>query len=220
MESPNASDIEIINENLVNAIAGFLQEIGARQQVVLTSISGIGASGKSTLAKRIADKLGQEATILETDDYLIPKQERRRMGITIGNPSSTKLDLLKRHLEELKQGRDIIQPVYYGETESKEFKPEKYVFLEGTWALAADYQHLFDLRIYVECDIEIQKSRRFERDTVVKGQTREEILSLLAPRQAEFDRYIAPNRTFADLVLVAQPDFTLEIAENRMCLEL
>lgn len=220
MEKLSSSDIEMINEDLVTAIARFLQEIGKKQGVVLVGISGIGASGKSILAKSIAGKLDQEVTILETDDYLIPKTERRRRGITIGNPSSTKLDLLKRHLEELQQGRSIMQPVYYGDVKWREFKPGKYVFLKGTWALAADYQYIFDLKIYLECDIEIQKSRRFERDTVVKGQTREEILALLFPRQAEFDQYIAPNKRFADLILATCPDFSLEVIENKVGLKI
>lgn len=223
MEIPDSSSIEVTNEHLLDVIAGFLLKIGETKETVLISISGIGASGKSTLAKQIAEKLGQEIAILETDDYLISKHERRARKITAGNPVSTKLALLKKHLEELKQGKSIMQPVYDGEVDSREFKPPKYVILEGTWALSDDYQHLFDLKIYIECDIVIQRSRRLERDTVAVGEKRQSekgVLDLLSLRQEEFDKYIAPNKIFADLVLATCPDFTMEVIENKAGLEM
>lgn len=173
---------ETVNENLETAIVEFLQKVGRTKSIVLVSIAGIGASGKSTLARNIASKLGNDVAILETDDYLIPKVERRRLGITIGNPSSTKLDLLVNHLERIKRGEAVIQPVYYGNIKEREFIPKKYIILEGTWALTEIFQHLFNLRIYIECDMELQEARRLERDTVIKGQTQEEILRLLYPR--------------------------------------
>lgn len=219
MKEFRCENSETINENLEIAIVKFLQEIGKVKDIVIASVAGIGASGKSTLTQNIAARLGNDVAILGTDDYLIPKAERRKLGITIGNPVSTKLDLLGDHLERIKRGETVTQPVYYGETKEREFVPGKYVILEGTWALAEKFHHLFDLKIYIERDIELQKARRFERDTTIKGQTREEILKLLYARQQEFDFHITPNKRYADIVLRSHPDSSLEILEDKIGLE-
>ena len=209
-----------VNEGLESALAALFFETGKGKEVSLISIAGIGASGKSILAANIAQKLGEDVAILETDDYLIPKAERRKLGITIGNPASIKLDRLKGDIERIKRKESIIQPVYYGNIGERMFIPKKYVILEGTWALAEEFQDLLDIRIFIECEPETQKARRFSRDTVIKGQTREEILALLHPRQLEFDHYIAPNKRYADIVLRSHPDFSMEILEDRLGLNI
>lgn len=214
MDRVEDRNVESVNKNLETVIANFLIEKGQYRNIVLTGIAGIGASGKSTLTQNIVARLGVDFAVLQTDDYLIPRVERRALGITIGDPTSTKLSLLSDHLKRIKKGETFVKPLQ--ENRTQEFIPKKFVMVEGTWALTESSQHLFDLRIYIECDVEITRIRRFVRDTALKGYTHEQILSLLYLRQGQFDANVAPNKKYADIILRSCPDCSLEVLEDKL----
>src|SRR5207244_6441824 len=79
-------------------------------------IAGGTASGKTTVARRLVERLaGHPIALLDQDAYYrdlsdMPLEERR--GFNFDHPDAFDADLLVKHLQELKAGRPVEKPVY------------------------------------------------------------------------------------------------------------
>ncbi len=84
--------------------------------MLIIGIAGGTGSGKTTVVKKIIERLPQgEVAVLPQDSYYkdsqhIPMEERQK--INFDHPDSIEFELLINHLKQLKAGKAIEQPIY------------------------------------------------------------------------------------------------------------
>ncbi len=146
------------------------------QRPVIIAVAGASGSGKTTAATTIRDLLGTEATILHQDDYYHGKTElRRRNGAFFtpnwDHPEALDLETLATHLEALKNGEPVDQPLYDMVTsdpkvETRHINPHAtpVIIVEGIYTLLPEIAEHADLRIYIETPLATRIGRRILRE--------------------------------------------------------
>src|SRR5579875_1724205 len=84
--------------------------------MLIVGIAGGTGSGKTTVAKAIVDRLGDEhVALISQDSYYKDhpdKTDEERQLLNYDHPDSFDNDLLISHLTMLRQGQDIFVPIY------------------------------------------------------------------------------------------------------------
>lgn len=180
--------------------------------MLVIGITGGTGCGKTTVVNQIVKELSEgEVTIISQDSYYrdmshLPYSERVKMNFD--HPNSIDFELLKKHLEELKQGKSVQSPIYsfveHNRTgETVLVKPTKVIIVEGILIFShADIRNLFDIKIYVHADSDERLIRRIKRDTTERGRDVEEVLNryqtTLKPMHLQF---IEPAKEYADIII-------------------
>jgi phosphoribulokinase len=187
---------------------------------MLIGVVGDSGSGKTTLSTAIAECLGPDnVTSICLDDYhRYDRAERARRDITALTPECNRLDLMAEHLRELKAGRPVVKPVYnhtHGTFDSDErLSPKAVVIARGLLALhTPELRSVFDLSVFLDPDPALRVHWKVARDTAKRGYTPEQVRQHLLRRQPDAERYIAPQRAHADIVIMysANADGTLAL---------
>jgi uridine kinase len=108
---------------------------------VIIGICGGTGSGKTTLTNALFDRLGAEhVSCISHDSYYNDLQHltlEERAHVNFDHPSSLDSNLLKDHLNDLKEGNDIECPVYDFTTHSRkqdqtvQIEAKKIVLIDG-----------------------------------------------------------------------------------------
>jgi len=190
--------LEIINNRML------------KNKCFILAVGGVGCSGKTTLAKKIAEEFGKEASILPVDCYYKDYKVRRSLGITGAHPKSINLDLLKEHLERLSNCKNVILPkkesTGLSDKGGYEFCPKKIVIIEGLFSLTSSLLKFYDLSIFIDCPDNLQLDRRLIRDKKKVLRNKEDIIETFYKRKIEFDKYLRPFKEKADIVLLSEKD--------------
>ncbi|MFT4057923.1 MAG: uridine kinase [Legionella sp.] len=112
--------------------------------MVLVFISGASASGKTGIAEHLAKELGEKAQILNMDDYFLEIPDKAdpvkyRKNTNFDLPSMLDMDLFKKHLKDLHNGKTIEKPVFHFPTnkrlpEKQKISPSEVIIIEGIFA--------------------------------------------------------------------------------------
>ena len=180
--------------------------------MIIIGIAGGTGSGKTTVVRRIVESLSEnEVAVLPLDSYYkdsshVPVEERQ--NINFDHPSAFVWDLLSKHVEMLRRGEAIEQPVYSYLTctrqkETIHVEPRKVVIIEGILALSdRRLCKQMDLRIFVDADPDERLIRVIQRDVIERGRTAEAVMDryvrVLKPMHLEF---IEPAKRIADLIV-------------------
>jgi len=133
-------------------------------------------------------------------------------GYDIDAPSSFQLDVLRQDLIDLSEGIDIKAPTYLPNgtgvsvAKSLPVSSEKFIIVEGTATMFEAVQDLFDIKIYVESDNEIRKSRFMKRAIEERNQTLENAQKQWDYLETSGCQYVRPHRSSADFVLNGNSD--------------
>ncbi len=179
---------------------------------VILGIAGGSGSGKTTVALRLLEHFPNEkVVILHHDSYYrdrtdLPPDERVRLNFD--HPDSFENELLVRHLDALRAGERVQQPVYSYETHSRTGEtvpvgPASLVVLEGITVLAIpELRERMDIKLYVDCDADERLVRRLLRDLHERGRSVHSVLeqyrSTVRPMHLQF---VEPSKRWADLVI-------------------
>lgn len=187
---------------------------------IMIGITGESASGKSTICKELSNvitRFNMPVTILTTDNYfndisnLIKKygsfDALRDNGYDVDSPESFQLDILKEDLDKISKGEDIYSPEYLPNgtgisIPKSQFVPSnKIIVVEGMASMYRDLKEIFDIKVYVETDIDIRKSRFMTRAYTERNQD-------LVNAQKHWDyilvageKYVKPARDEADIII-------------------
>jgi phosphoribulokinase len=184
----------------------------APSSIVLIGVVGDSGSGKTTLSSCIAMAAGAErTTLVSLDDYhRYDRRERERRAITALNPECNRLDLVAEHLTALRRGDTITKPVYdhhdgtFGPDEV--VTPREVIVVRGLLALHTEaLARCFDLSVFLDPDPGLRVAWKVERDCEKRGYSREQVLAQIAQRQPDADRFVAPQRERADVVIRFTP---------------
>jgi len=187
--------------------------MGKNAHLVKSHLIGVGggsASGKTTVAKKIAALLGKDAEILEMDSYyrdLSHLTKEQRETVNFDHPQAMDLALFQKHLVELKSGRGIDKPVYNFhahklETKTDGFEPRAFIIAEGLFILSDELKNAFIYRIFIDTPEDIRLARRLTRDIKERGRTKEAVLAQYAATVKHMhDAFVEPTAKNADMIL-------------------
>ena len=178
----------------------------------IIGIAGGTGSGKTTVVRKLIERLPKgEVVVIPQDSYYkdsshVPIEERQ--NINFDHPDAFEWPLLAKHIEQLKKGQAVEQPIYDYITSSRlketvHVEPKEIIIVEGIMALR-DY-HLrqqMDLKIFVDADADDRLIRVAKRDIVERGRTIEAVMEryqrVLKPMHEQF---IETCKRYADVII-------------------
>jgi len=180
--------------------------------MLIIGIAGGTGSGKTTVVHQIMNELSEtEVGIISQDSYYKENHNmsyEERSNINFDHPRAIDFELLVEHLQTLKEGKTINQPVYSFVTHNRtddtiSTHPRKVMIVEGILILAnSELRELFDIKIFVHADSDERLIRRLKRDIAERGRDMEEVLNryqtTLKPMHQQF---IEPTKGFADIII-------------------
>ena len=180
--------------------------------MLIIGIAGGTGSGKTTVVRKILERLPEgEVVVLPQDSYYkdsshLPLEERLEMNFD--HPDSIEWELLVKHLDELKKGNSIHQPIYSYLTctrseETIPVAPCKVIIIEGILILTnAKLRKMMDLKVFVDADADDRLIRVINRDIVERGRSVNRVMEryehTVKPMHLQF---IEPTKRFADLII-------------------
>ncbi|MGB0981452.1 MAG: uridine kinase [Winogradskyella sp.] len=180
--------------------------------MLIIGIAGGTGCGKTTVVNTIINELPEgEVGVISQDSYYKDTSHLsydERVKINFDHPRSIDFELLKKHLEELKKGNAIDQPVYsfvkHNRTgDTVKTQPRKVIIVEGILILShTEIRDLFDIKIFVHADSDERLIRRLKRDITERGRDINEVLlryqNTLKPMHQQF---IEPMKAYADIII-------------------
>ncbi|WP_374591760.1 uridine kinase [Aquabacterium sp.] len=175
-------------------------------------ISGDSGAGKDTLSDALVDLFGAHsvATLSGDDYHLWDRQKPMWQVMTHLNPRANDLEAYAHDLLALADGRSIVSR-HYDHSTGKMSLPHQvrsndFVIASGLHTLYLPIlRECYDLSIYLDIDEGLRRFLKLERDVKQRGHTAERVLSSLAKRAPDADRFIRPQAQHADLVMSLQP---------------
>lgn len=174
-------------------------------------LAGGSGSGKTTISEALVDRLEGRVSLLSHDAYYRHMPELsfvERTRVNYDHPASLETELLVKHLESLRSGVAIDQPVYdfskhLRSDETIRVEPGNVIVVEGILVLAEpELRSELDLKIFVDTDPDLRLARRVERDITERGRTVESVLeqyfATVRPMHIEF---VQPSLRYADLII-------------------
>ena len=174
-------------------------------------LAGGSGSGKTTIAAVVVERLEGRVALLPHDAYYRHMPEltfEERTKVNYDHPASLETELLVKHLESLRAGVAIEQPVYDFAThlrseDTVRIEPGRVVVVEGILVLAEpELRSELDLKIFVDTDPDVRLARRIDRDIAERGRTVESVIDqyfrTVRPMHIEF---VQPSMRYADLII-------------------
>lgn len=180
--------------------------------MIIIGIAGGTGSGKTTVVNKIAKSLPEEnVTILPQDAYYNDNSHltfEDRQKINYDHPNSIDFDLLLQQITDLKEGKNVEQPIYSYTTHSRsnDYKivhPKEILIVEGILVFTNEaLRKLCDIKIFVHTDADERLIRRIKRDITERGRDIDEVLNryekTLKPMHNQF---IEPTMKYADMIV-------------------
>jgi uridine kinase len=174
------------------------------------AVTGGSGAGKGWFVDRLCRVLGDKATHLQLDDFYrdrshLPMARRAQLNFDI--PAAIDWKRLEEVLSVCRSGLKPLVPRYDFSTYSRLPQPRSWqrkplVFVDGLWLLRPPaIRQLFSLKIYLDTPAELRRARRFDRDVAERGYTAEIVAQRYEVAASMHDRYVAPQKRWADLVL-------------------
>ena len=180
--------------------------------MLIIGIAGGTGSGKTTVVKKLIEQLPNgEVAVLSQDSYYKDNshlQLEERQKINFDHPKSIEFELLIDHLNKLKNGKPIEEPVYSyltctREKKTKKIEPKEVVIVEGILILTNEkLRNLFDIKIFVYADDDDRLGRVISRDMSERGRSVEKVLQRYSKSVKPMHlQFIEPSKIYADLII-------------------
>jgi len=179
---------------------------------LIIGIAGGSGSGKSTVARNVAQALRTESVaFIDMDAYYLnfvdlPIEERRK--INWDHPDAFDWPLLIEQLERLSAGEAVDKPVYDFVTHTRS---PNMVSVPAADVVVIDGILLFsdqrvrdqcDVKVFVDADADIRLIRRIRRDINKRGRPLEEVLEqYLTTVQPMHLQFVEPSKRYADVIV-------------------
>ncbi|CAF4163442.1 unnamed protein product, partial [Rotaria magnacalcarata] len=187
---------------------------GEIKEAFVIGICGGSASGKTTVAQHIVEKLNVPwVTLLSMDSFYKVLTEEQHEQANMNNhnfdhPDAFDFDLLIETLKNLKIGKQVEIPFYNFTTHSRESYTKilygaNVVIFEGIMSFfSKEIRDILDMKVFVDTDADIRLARRLERDITERGRDIEGIIQQYTRFvKPSYDHYIAPTMTYADIIV-------------------
>lgn len=192
--------------------------------MITIGVYGGTGSGKTTIVSQIVSEFPtSEIQVISQDSYYKDTSHLtfdERCALNFDHPDAIDFPLLYQHVNSLKNGENIEQPVYSFETHNRTKEtvtvvPKKILIIEGILILNyPKLRSLFDLKIFIDAESDMRMERRVSRDISERGRTPEEVLTrylnTLKPMHKQF---IEPMKVHADITLENHQNTPLNLSE-------
>jgi uridine kinase len=190
---------------------------------VIVGIAGGTGSGKTSLARKVRERIGEERCLLLAQDAYYKDgstlSPAARAAINYDHPDAFDTTLLVQDLRDLRAGRPVPCLTYDHASYARRvlpdaLEPKPVIILEGILVLAEEpLRRLMDIRLFIDTDADVRLLRRLQRDIHERGRSFESVerqyLESVRPMHLEF---VEPSKRYADLIIP-------EGAENEVALE-
>lgn len=178
---------------------------------IVIGLAGGTASGKTTAALALHQRLAPTSVLLSHDAYyrsLPPGTAPEAWNFD--HPDALDTALMIEHLDALRQGRAVRVPRYDFTRHAREDRstwpemaPAPVILVEGILVLSdAALRERMDHRVYVHTPDDVRLVRRIRRDIERRGRAVAEVLDqYLATVRPMHESFVVPSREHADLVL-------------------
>ncbi|WP_459807767.1 uridine kinase [Halopiger thermotolerans] len=174
-------------------------------------IAGGTGAGKTTVARTVADTVGEAVTRIPLDNYyedLSHLEFEDRKEVNYDHPDAFEWELLREHLNQLLMGQPVEMPQYDFEIHNRKdervtVEPTDVIVLEGIFSLYdEEILEMLDLRVYVMTDADVRILRRIERDVVDRGRDLEGVMNqYLETVKPMHEQFVEPTKKNADVII-------------------
>lgn len=190
-------------------------------------IAGGSGSGKSTFAQRLKERFPEEVALVSCDNYYLARHdmplEQRKLQ-NYDSPEAFEFDLMIRQITELKEGKDILCPLYdFTQHDRSEqvlrISAKPVVLIDGILIFVEpQLRDLMDMKIYVETDADERILRRVRRDMVERGRDLDGIIAqYLATVKPMHNAYVEPTKAYADIIINGgMNDTAFDLVKNKI----
>ena len=175
-------------------------------------ITGGTGSGKTTILEEIKKEFSKsDIGFISQDSYYNDNGDlsfEEKNKINFDHPEAVDFDLMINHLNLLKNGKNINQPIYsffdHNRTEKTELiEPKKIMVIEGLLILTnKKLRDLIDVKVFVDSKSNLRFKRRLNRDINERGRSEEEVIELFNKRLNEMHKlYVKPMMKYCDIII-------------------
>ena len=179
--------------------------------IMIIGVAGGTGSGKTTLARHIANAFGDRVAVITHDSYYRAQNDKsidERALQNYDHPDAFETDLLCHHLEMLTNGQAVNVPVYDYTIHNRSdttvrVEPKPVIVLEGILLFSDEkLREAMDLKIFVDTDADERILRRIMRDTAERGRTLESVIKqYLTTVKPMHDAFVEPFKRYADVIV-------------------
>lgn len=180
--------------------------------MLIIGIAGGSGSGKTTVVKKLIDSLPKKSvSVISQDSYyydnghLSPEEKKK---INFDHPSSIEFDLLIKHLDELREGKNIATPTYSYVNcarlpETTVVEPKRVIIVEGILIFTnEELRNRMNIKVFVDADSDNRLMRIIQRDMIERGRSLDAVLAhykaYVRPMHLQF---IEPTKRNADIII-------------------
>ena len=180
--------------------------------MMIIGIAGGSGSGKTTVVKAITEQLRENVVVIPQDAYykdLSHFTAQQKRDHNFDHPDSIDFELLCEHLQELKEGKTVEQPVYSyitcsrSKEETVKVEPAEVIIVEGI--LIFTCQKLLkemDIKLFVDADDDDRLMRVMSRDIIERGKTVDWVIERYTRTvKPMYLQFIEPSKRYADIII-------------------
>ena len=180
--------------------------------MLIIGIAGGSGSGKTTVARKITEKMHDQVVVISQDSYYkdqshLPLPERQ--ALNFDHPNAIDWDLLVQNLRALKAGKEVEQPVYSyitcsrSETETVHISPAPIIVVEGILIFnCKELVDELDIKVFVDADDDDRLMRVIARDIRERGQDVEWVMDRYTKTvKPMYLQFIEPSKRVADIIV-------------------
>jgi len=182
------------------------------KEPIIVQIAGGSASGKtSEVSDKVKKVFGHDSITLSMDDYyrgktFMESEAQKGNNLNWDQPEALNLELLQKHLKQLKNGQEIEKPVYDMKisepARTENVKPAKIIIIEGLFALNDKIEKQGDVKAFVDIGTHGRILRRLLRDIERTGQKPADILKYFSEVvEPMHEKYINSTKKNADIII-------------------
>ncbi|KAG5680803.1 hypothetical protein PVAND_010288 [Polypedilum vanderplanki] len=187
----------------------------------LIGVAGGTASGKSSVCKRIIEKLGQadinerqrQVVSISQDSFYRELTEEEKIKAQKGqfnfdHPQSFDEELMYTTMKQILSGETVVLHSYDYKTNSKSTEkitiyPADVVLFEGILVFYfPSIRDLFHMKLFVDTDSDTRLARRVPRDIKERGRDLDQVLNqyMMFVKPA-FEEFCSPTKKYADVII-------------------
>lgn len=156
-----------INSRRLDEVIKYIRDFCKKEEgkTVLIAIDGKSGSGKTTLAKQIQEQLG--GNVFHMDDFFLrPEQRTKERLAEVGG--NVDYERFKEVVEQVCKGITVYYQVYDCKTQKLQkpirIEPARLNIVEGSYSMHPYFAEVYDLKIAVDIEEELQKTRILQRN--------------------------------------------------------
>lgn len=202
---------------------------------LILGVTGESASGKTTLVNNtmkacLKERVCNTCTIVRCDDYFKDTSKELieagsfeglfEMGINFDIPAAYNLNIMKKHMIELFQGKTVTSPRYDFVTceslsDGEQKLPAKIILSEGLFALDRTFRSILDASIYIDTPANVIEQRWFDR-AMQRGKTPADAKVMFNIVKTEAQNHIIPQMKDADIIIngLASAEYIEAVADR------